>query len=185
MAVGQGSLSGEVRKAGFQIASLGIQPVTSIAKQTKQIVSRRAGCIHVASGNLIAVTGRWWPYAGNHLQATFDYRLRPLKEDLCQLYFHEPFGSPGFLTLSYVRSGDKTSLSSFYGATLVLDAIAELKGSNAIVCNVTNDRITDRLLARWGWEMHCDDWPGRHFIKRFYGNYPEIKPVWHNRLTLS
>ena len=76
-------------------------------------------------------------------------------------------------------------LVRFYAATLVLDAIAELKHINAIVCHVTNERITDRLLHRWGWEEHCQDWPGRHFIKRFYGNYPTIKSVWRERLTLD
>lgn len=119
------------------------------------------------------------------VRAQWDLYFRPFPQDRCELFFHQPRTSPGFLTLSYVRSGPHTSLSTFFAATLILDELAQLQKAHAIVCHVTNHRITDRLLGRWGWEPHCLDWRGRHFIKRFYGSYPEIKPVWRERLTLD
>jgi hypothetical protein len=76
-------------------------------------------------------------------------------------------------------------LSTFYAATLVLDEIARLRDANAIVCNVTNVRISDRLMRRWGWEEHCQQWMGRHFIKRFYGHFPDIPSSWRERLNLT
>ena len=79
----------------------------------------------------------------------------------------------------------RTALSTFYAATLILDEIARLRDTNAIVCNVTNLRISDRLMLRWGWEKHCQHWAGRHFIKRFYGRYPEISSTWRERLGLA
>ncbi len=57
-------------------------------------------------------------------------------------------------------------LRTFRQAALVLDEIAEIKGSWAIVCHAMNPRISDRLFARWGWEPHCAGERGRHFIKR-------------------
>ncbi|HBE66664.1 MAG TPA: hypothetical protein DDW52_00815 [Planctomycetaceae bacterium] len=108
-----------------------------------------------------------------------------MQSDVCELYYHAPLACPRFLTLSYVRSGPKTSLSTFYAATLMLDEIARLKQTGAIVCNVSSDRLTDRLLARWGWDEHCESWTGRHFIKRLYGDYPRIPEVWRKRLRLS
>ena len=33
--------------------------------------------------------------------------------------------------------------------------IARLKGSDAILCDASNLRISDRLLARWGWTPHA------------------------------
>lgn len=166
-----------------RFAGLGLRPVTCIADQSQQLATRSAGHIVVQGGRLVAVFGRWWPYLGNHLRAAWDKRFRFSEADRCELFYHAPFSSPQFLTLSYIHSGEKTSLASFYAATLVLDEIARIKHSLAIVCNVTNDRISDRLLARWGWEAHCPDWPGRHFIKRFYGKYPQIEEYWHKRLT--
>jgi pyruvate,water dikinase len=52
------------------------------------------------------------------------------------------------------------------------EVIARLKGSDALLCDVANGRITTKLLSRWGWEPHCPSWFHRHYIKRFYGVYP-------------
>ena len=167
-----------------RLAGLGLRTVTEIARQTQQLEARRAGHIVVQGGRLVAVFGRWWPYLGNHIRAAWDQRFRQTEVDRCELFYHAPLSSPQFLTLSYIHSGERTSLASLYAATLVLDEIARIKRSLAIVCNVTNDRISDRLLARWGWETHCHAWSGRHFIKRFYGEYPEIATVWRTRLKM-
>ena len=53
-----------------------------------------------------------------------------------------------------------------------LDRIAELKRTDAILCDAANLRISDRLLARFGWESHAPGRWSRNFIKRFYGVYP-------------
>ncbi len=172
------------RPARERLASFGLEPVTSIATQKHLLQVRRSGHIVVESGRLLAVYGRWWPYFGNHLQAAFDRRVRGGNDDRCELFYHSPLGAPQFITLSYIRSGGRTSLASNYAATLVLDEIARINQSLAIVCNVINDRISDRLLARWGWEAHCQHWSGRHFIKRFYGKYPEISSSWRTRLGI-
>lgn len=166
------------------MASLGIRDATSFAEHAERIKAWRCGYICTEHGRLSKVVGRWWPYHGNSLQTLYDMRLRPLKQDRCELYYCQPWGSAGFLTLSYVRSGPLTSLGTFYIATLALDQIAQLKGSHAICCHATNKRISHRLLTRWGWQQHCLDWPGRHFIKRFYGTYPEISAFWRERLLL-
>jgi hypothetical protein len=60
----------------------------------------------------------------------------------------------------------------------VLQEIARIKRTDAIVCDVTSSRISDRLLARAGWERHCLASPRRHFIKRFYGEYPQPQAAW-------
>jgi hypothetical protein len=54
----------------------------------------------------------------------------------------------------------------------VLDEIARLKRSDALLCDVSNWRISERLMARFGWEPHCPSRWHRHYIKRFYGEYP-------------
>ena len=63
-------------------------------------------------------------------------------------------------------------------ALLVLDEIAKLKRTDAIVCEVSNWRISDRLLTRWGWESHLGESRRRHFIKRFYGDYTAVTDRW-------
>jgi hypothetical protein len=61
---------------------------------------------------------------------------------------------------------------------IVLDEIARLKGSDAIVAEVRNLRISNRLLHRWGWESHLPTSRRRHYIKRFYGSYPDPHAAW-------
>jgi hypothetical protein len=167
------------------VAGWGLKPVSHIARGKEFLVTRRAGKIVTENGQLRAVYGRWWPHAGNLLQVLWDINFRSPGHDRCQLFYHQPRSSPGFLSLGYIHSGPRTSLATFYAATLVLDEIARLKAAQAVVCHVTNSRITDRLLERWGWEAHCPNWSGRHFIKRFYGEYPSIAPLWRQRLRLD
>ena len=91
--------------------------------------------------------------------------------DHCRLYYNQPLTASSFLALKYVVSTPATSYATFKAALNVLDTIAELKKSDAIVCDAANSRISDRLLARLGWEAHCPQRWHRNFIKRFYGHY--------------
>ncbi|MBU4400357.1 MAG: hypothetical protein KKE86_13610 [Planctomycetes bacterium] len=74
--------------------------------------------------------------------------------------------------LKYAESARETSLGTLAGALAVLDEIARLTGSDALLCDVSNGRITSRLLSRRGWTPHCRSRLHRHYIKRFYGVYP-------------
>ena len=79
----------------------------------------------------------------------------------------------GFLTLDYIRSGTFAGYKSSIGACHVLDEIAKVRGTSAIVAHVTNGTISDRLLMRVGWQQHLNQWSGRHWIRRFYDGFPE------------
>ena len=168
---------------GHRLSELGMRPAQDIVRDANRIASWRCGRIVTESARLVGIYGRWWPCHGNWLQVLWDQHVRTAQRDQCTIFYYQPIGSPSFLTLSYVHSGARTTLSTFYLSTLALDEIARLRGADAIVCNVTNDRITDRLMHRWGWKTHCHQWRGRHFIKRFYGCYPELPPYWRARLT--
>lgn len=75
---------------------------------------------------------------------------------------------PAFLVVDFIRTGAGARYRTFVAAANVLDEIARLKGTLAIVAHVSNAAISDRLLARLGWERHLTQWSGRHWIKRFY-----------------
>lgn len=156
-----------------------------MASSADRLSKLRCGRITTRNGRLEAVYGRWWPYYGSLFEVWCDMRFRSGAGDRCDLYYHAPLSSPSFLTLDYVRSGPQTRYSTCYAATIVLDEIARLRKSKAIVCHITNDRISDRLLRRGGWQAHCLEWSGRHFIKRFYGEYPVISSAWRERLKLD
>jgi hypothetical protein len=75
------------------------------------------------------------------------------------------------LALKYIHTQRGTSLRSFQTALAILDQIAELKGTDALVCEAANLRLNERFMRRYGWEQHTAS--PRNYIKRFYGNYED------------
>ncbi len=140
---------------------------------------RRYGVIEVADGRLQRIRLRPFPklisLPGVRLDEWLCHGRR--QGDRCWLYYNQPLSCPSFLALVHVVSTAGTSYRTFRRAVGVLDEIARIKQSDAIVCHVANGRISDRLLHRWGWEPHAPRLRGRNFIKRFYGRYGAPAPV--------
>ncbi len=95
--------------------------------------------------------------------------------DRCWLYFNQPWRHSNFLALKYVLSLRDCTFATSRRAALTLDEVAHIKRSDAILCDAWNLRISERLLARWGWEAHKPSRWHRHYIKRFYGQYPAVR----------
>jgi hypothetical protein len=140
---------------------------------------RRYGVIEMGAGRLVAVRFRpfpkmVWPW---ELWASGPWRHRRRGGNRLWLYFNQPRQAPNFLALKYMVSTRQASLASLFGALAVLDRIACLKQVDAIVSEVTNWRISPRLLDRLGWQRHTSSRWRRNYIKRFYGCYPDRSAV--------
>ena len=136
----------------------------------------------MADGCFRRISVRPWPKVvtapGVFLLGGLSHRLHA--GDRVWLYYNQPWGFSNFLVLRYVVSARDASLRSVTRGLDVIDEIARIKRSDAILCDVGNHRIGTRLLGRWGWEPHCPTRWHRHYIKRFYGQYPE-RPAWLNQ----
>lgn len=95
-------------------------------------------------------------------------------DSICWIDYHQPLGTPTFLTLDSIRAGSKAGYRSLSGAVHLLHEIARIRNSHAIVAHVSNSKISDRFLSRMGWEQHLHQWSGRHWIRRFYQGYPSF-----------
>ncbi len=95
------------------------------------------------------------------------------RTDLCQLYYSSTRAKPGFITVDFLVSGPKTSVTTIRAALVVLDEIARERQAIAIFANIGNSRISERILLRWGWQPHAERLGKHHWIKRFYDGYPE------------
>jgi hypothetical protein len=137
--------------------------------------SRGHGMIETRDGKLAAVYLRRLPKVISAIEIELlGHRWHSRRPgDQCLLYYNQPRSLPNYLALKYVVSWRDCTLATFQRALQVLDDIARIKRTDAIVCDVWNDRISDRLLQRWGWEPHLPKRWHRNFIKRFYGTYPE------------
>ena len=140
----------------------------------EQVRARRYGVIETCAGEFQAIYLRPWPKLVSLpelLPLGPRYHARG-SADRCLLFYNQPLRMPNFLALKYIVSTAGTSYRTFRAALVVLDAIAELKRIDAIVCDAANARLSDRLMARLGWEPHKPERWHRNFIRRFYGEYP-------------
>jgi hypothetical protein len=135
--------------------------------------SRRYGVIETAGGKLVAVHLRPWPKLISLPEVWpvgAAYHARG-EADRCLLYYNQPRRFSNFLALKYIVSTRGTSYATSRAALDALDKLAELKKTDAILCDAANTRLSDRLLARFGWAAHKPQRWRRNFIKRFYGVY--------------
>jgi hypothetical protein len=151
----------------------GFDQITDLRSQADRVRQSAHGVIEVVQGRLVRVRLRPYPKLASLPEVLVWGRLLHAyrRGDRCLLYYNQPRRCPGFLTLKYLVSNAGTSFATFRRAVAVLDQIAELKRSDAIVAEVANVRISERLLARWGWQRHLAGSRRRHYIKRFYGCY--------------
>jgi hypothetical protein len=136
--------------------------------------ARRHGVIETVGGEFRAVHLRAWPKLVS-LPELWPQGTRYHaggEADRCLLYFNQPWRTPNFLALKYVVSTAGTSYRTTRAALTVLDAIAAIKRTDAIVCDAANMRLSERLMARFGWEPHKPQRWHRNYIRRFYGIYP-------------
>ena len=152
------------------------QTVTDWEGEKELVRRRHYGVIETSGGHWVAIHFRPWPKLiawPEILPVGSAYHAKG-QVDRCLLYFNQPRSCPNFLALKYIVSTQGTSFATFRAALTTLDAIAELKRSDAILCDAFNKRLSDRLLKRFGWEPHKRQRWHRNFIKRFYGQYPAI-----------
>lgn len=138
------------------------------------IISRRYGVIEVAVGKLVAIHFRPWPKLISTTEAQWlgGWQHGRRRKDQCLLYYNQPVGHSNFLALKYVVTSFGTTYRTVRKSLLILDQVACFKKSDAIVAEITNNRISDRALERMGWVKHFPRSRKRHFIRRFYGQYP-------------
>jgi hypothetical protein len=147
--------------------------ITDLSAERAKITARRHGVIEMAEGRFVRLRLRPIPkwvslvdlfVLGNRVHRTGT-------GDRCWLYYNQPWSCPNYLALKYVVSTRDATLATCRGALQILDEIARLKGTDAILCDAANGRISDRLLSRCGWQAHKPSRWHRNFIKRFYGDY--------------
>lgn len=151
-----------------------LETIDDLVTGCERIRARRYGVIETANGEFRSLCLRSWPKliaAPEFLPLGPRYHQRG-EADRCLLYYNQPRRMPNFLALKYIVSTLGTSYQTFRAALKVLDAIAEMKRIDAIVCDAANVRLSDRLMARLGWEPHKPQRWHRNFIRRFYGVYP-------------
>jgi len=155
--------------SGIQLMKTLFATATDLNRDQAVIQACPYGVIETRHGQLAAISFRPWPKWVTVAESTWSapFRRSQLTRDRCKLYFNQPRFHPDYLALKFIESSLGTSLATLYQSVRVLDEVARIKRSQAILAHVTNPRISDRLLKRLGWQRHLLHKRGRHFIKRF------------------
>ncbi|HMO12931.1 MAG TPA: hypothetical protein PKD64_16340 [Pirellulaceae bacterium] len=148
--------------------------ITDLAANQDVIRRRAYGVIETRQGQFVSLKFKPWPKLISATEAAWTTALPNSRTviDRCRVYFNQPVGHKSYLALKFIESTLGTTMATLRCAMVALDEVARIKRSDAILAHVTNERISDRLMRRWGWESHLAGKRGRHFIKRFYGIYP-------------
>lgn len=150
------------------------QTVLHLDRQAGLVRRGRHGVIEAVDGRFHRLILRPWPklvsLADVHLFGPWLHRRS--RQDRCLLYFDQPWGSPNYLAVKYFLAYGGTSYASVVAARNALDAVARIKGSDALVCHVSNRRLSARIMSRWGWSPLNDSPRCSLFVRRFYGQYP-------------
>ena len=151
------------------------ETVQDLEQEAGTIRRRAYGMIEVADGKFQHIRLRPWPKLISTMEINWTAGLKSnqIEKDVCRCYYNQPFFHRSFLTLMYIQSSLATTRTTLVTTLNVLDTVARIKKSNALLTEVTNQRVSDRAMIRWGWERHCLNSKKRQFIKRFYGTYPE------------
>lgn len=150
------------------------ETVTDLEEGAEVLRRRAYGVIEAAEGRFCRVLLRPFPKIVSLPDVLLlgGWYHRHYRRDRCLLYYDRPRRFPNFLVVKYVVSGRGTRCVTVRRVLDVLDEIARLKGTDALLCELTNWRISGEMMLRWGWEPHCPSRWRRHYIKRFYGEYP-------------
>lgn len=139
------------------------ETVVDLTEGAEAIRRRRYGMIEVVDGRFRRILLQPVPKTVSSLGVLlgqFHHWYRD--ENRICLYYCQPWRFPSYLTLKYAVSGRRTTLGSLSRALAVLDEIARIKHSDALLCDVSNWRISREQAARWGWTPHCPSRWHRH-----------------------
>lgn len=150
----------------MRIATLGLGVVTDLNLSADLVRSARYGEYSVLADQSFELYFRWWPRLASRWDVMRDAYLRSLPTSECRVYYSFPIRCPDYMTINYVHSGKGTQYKTVRQAIVIANEIAQLKKAAAIVCQITNERITQRMMNRWGFVQHAQTLGNNHFIKR-------------------
>jgi hypothetical protein len=150
------------------------ETITDLRLGRDTLCRRRYGVIEAREGDFYRIRLRPYPKIGSIPEAMLigGWYHRRHRADRCLLYYNQPKRFPNFLVAKYFLSASETSLCTVRRVLEALDEIARIKRSDAILCDAANWRLSTAIMTRLGWQAHCPSRWHRHFIRRFYGDYP-------------
>ena len=151
-----------------------IQTIHDLRSSQERLASKPYGVIVAEQGVFQSVQIRPFPKLSSLAETLWigGFSHRRIQRDRVQVFYNQPLRHPNFLVAKYAVSEFGTTLATLRAAFKAFNEIARIKQVDAILCHIVNRRITDRFMQYWGFERHRLSAKGRHYIRRFYGEFP-------------
>lgn len=120
----------------------------------------------LVNGSSFTIQKRLWPRIASSFDVFWDEKVSSGEPNSCRVFLSFPKRAPGYLTVNYLCTGPNTEYRILARATKIVDQIAIVRNCQAIVCQVISQRISERLLQRWGYVPHAQSLGNGHFIRR-------------------
>lgn len=148
--------------------------IEDIESQRQRVRDARYGMIESIDGQFRQLQLRPWPKLVSGVEAFWIGGATHARKrhDRVRFWYSQPRSHNKYLILSYAVSGLGTTTLTLRAALRVLDRIAEFKQCDAILCEASNKRLNDSIMKYWGFERHMPNARRKHYIRRFYGNFP-------------
>lgn len=122
--------------------------------------------LSIFSDGSISHQNRWFPRWASQWDIAKDETKRSASNGECRFFYSFPCRTPGFMAVNYMTSGDQTSYRTLLLGVQVLEEIARRRKSIAIVCQAYSNRLSERLMHRWGYVRHALSLGDNHYIRR-------------------
>jgi hypothetical protein len=152
------------------------ETVTDLKAGVESIRQRRYGVIEAREGQFQRVRLRPYPKIASVPEVFWlgGWYHHLVPGDRCWLCYNQPRRFPNYVAVMSIVSARDTSLATIRRVLQTLDEIARIKGSDALLCDAANWRLSTAIMCHWGWEPHCPSYWHRHFIRRFTVDTPPV-----------
>ena len=149
--------------------------VKSVRQAADLLASKPYGMIQASAGETNFIQIRPFPKMVSVAEAMWigGWVHRKVQRDRVQVFYNQPSRHKKFFVAKYAVSELGTTLATMRASFRTFMEIARLKRADAVLCEVISRRVTDRFMSYWGFEPHNRQARGRHYIRRFYGEYPD------------
>jgi hypothetical protein len=109
---------------------------------------------------------RWVPPLASRWDVLVD-TLRPrAAEGECRVFYAFPLRTPGFMAVQYLLCGPQTPYATLRRSVEIVSWIAQARRCQAVVCQAISDRLSERVMNRWGYVPHAKTLGPGHYIHR-------------------
>lgn len=109
---------------------------------------------------------RWVPRFASRWDVLLDTSRPRVKERECHVYYSFPMRTPGFMAVQYLVCGQETPYATLRRSVEIVSWIARARGCQAVVCQAISDRLSERVMKRWGYVPHAKTLGPGHYILR-------------------